>query len=174
MKKNASFIAGIILITIGVLLVLRQYRILDFDYLRSYGLFFVGILFLLNGIAQSSPHRIYFSSAMTLVGFYYILDILGVIYAVRELSIAAYTLIIGLSFYPVFVFGTKKLNSLLLGNLFTLIGLMFLFWHLEVINHRFFIRLFDRYWPLVIVILGVILVISAFQIRLKKSPENHE
>lgn len=172
MRKNASLITGIVLIAVGVLLVLRQFRILHFEYLRSYGLFILGILFLLNGIAQKSSSKIYFSSAITLLGFYYILDILTIIDAERRLNIAAYTLIIGLSFYPVFIVCNKKLNSLLMGNFITLIGLMFLFWHLEIIKHQFFISLIDRYWPLIIVILGVILVISAFQIPLKKPTQS--
>jgi len=174
MKKNASFKAGIILIIIGVLLVLRQHQFLDFHYLRSYGLFFIGILFLLYGIAHKSSSKIYFSSAITLLGFYYILDILTIIDAERQLNIAAYTLIIGLSFYPVFILGNKRLNSLLIGNLVTLIGLMFLFWHLEIIKHQFLVRLIDRFWPLIIVILGVILLISAFQVPGKQSTRNQD
>lgn len=169
MKKNTTSIAGIILIVLGVILIFRRYHIFHFDFLRSYGLFLVGILFLLNGIVHSSSQRIYFSSALTLVGLYYILDILNVIYAERQLNLAAYTLIAGLSFYPVFIFGKKKLNSLLFANFVTLIGLMFLFWHFEIIKHQFFIRLVDRYWPLIIVIFGIILVISALQFPLKKS-----
>ena len=174
MKRNASFTTGIILIIIGIFLIFRHYHILHFDFLRSYGLFFVGILFLVRGIAGSSSKKIYFSSALTLLGLYYILDILNIVYAERQLNIAAYTLIAGLSFYPVFIFGSNKLNSLLFGNFVTLIGLMFLFWHLEIIKHQFFIRLIDRYWPLIIVIFGIILVISAFQIPLKKSTSDQD
>ena len=174
MKKNTSAATGIILIILGVVLIFRRYHILHFDFLRSYGLFFVGILFLLNGIAHSSSQKIYFSSALSLLGLYYILDILNVIYAERQLNIAAYTLIAGLSFYPVFIFGKKKLNSLLFGNFITLMGLMFLFWHFEIIKHQFFVRLIDRYWPLIFVIFGIILVISAFQLPLKKSAPDQD
>jgi hypothetical protein len=174
MKNNASFKAGIILIVIGVFLIFRRYHILQFEYLRSFGLFFIGILFLLIGIAQKSSSKLYFSSAMTLLGFYYILDILTIIDAERQLNIAAYTLIIGLSFYPVFILGNRRLNSLLIGNLVTLIGLMFLFWHLEIIKHQFFVRLIDRYWPLIIVIFGIILLISAFQVPGKKTIQSQD
>jgi hypothetical protein len=169
MKRNSSAIVGVILILAGIALVLGQYDFFGFKYLRSYGLFLAGILFLFQGIANSSQPRIYFSTVIALFGFYYILDTLDIIYAYRELNISVYVLILGLSFYPVFFFGNRKLNHLLVGNLITLIGLMFLFWHLEVIDHRFLINFIDRYWPLVLIILGLIFLIGSFQQQREKA-----
>lgn len=171
MKKNSSIIVGIILILFGIALLSRRYYFFNLYYIRSYGFFLVGILFLVQGISHSSKPRIYFSSVITLIGLYYILDSLDIIYTYRELSISIYVLIFGLAFYPLFIFGKKKLNYLLIGNLLTLIGLMFLFWHLELIDHNFLIRLIDNYWPLVIIILGVIFLVGSFQFPRKKSDE---
>lgn len=163
MKRDSSAIVGIILILTGIALVLGQYDLFGFKYLRSYGFFIVGIIFLVQGISNSSQPRIYFSTVITLFGLYYILDTVNIIYAYRELNIPIYVLILGLSFYPMFFFGNRKLNHLLVGNLITLIGLMFLFWHLEVIDHHFLIKFIDRYWPLILIILGLIFLIGSFQ-----------
>lgn len=171
MKKNSSAIMGIILILFGIALIFRKYHFFNFYYLKSYGSFLVGILFLIQGISRSSLPRIYFSSVITLIGLYYILDSFDIIYAYRELSISVYMLIFGLAFYPVFFFGKKKLNYLLIGNLITLVGLIFLFWHLEIIDHHFLIRFIDNYWPLAIVLLGIIFLIGSFQFPQKKSGE---
>jgi hypothetical protein len=169
MKKTSSIIIGIVLILFGIALILRQYHFFNFYYIKSYGLFLVGILFLAQGFSHSSTPRIYFSSVITLIGLYYIFDSLGIMYAYRELSISIYVLIFGLAFYPIFIMGKKKLNYLLIGNLLTLIGLMFLFWHLEIIDHNFLIHLIDNYWPLVIIFLGLIFLIGSFQFPQKKS-----
>lgn len=169
MKKSASLITGIIFILLGVALVLRQFDIFELYYFKSYGFFIFGLLFLIYGISRSSSPKIYFSTVITLIGLYYILDVLNIINAVSQLSVAVYTLIFGVSFYPLILLRNKRLNYLLIGNLITLIGLIFLFWHFEIINHRLLITLVDRYWPLIIVLLGLIFLISSFQFRGKKS-----
>lgn len=169
MKKSASLITGIALILLGVALVLRQFDFFEFYYLKSYGFFIFGLLFLIHGMSRSSSPQIYFSTVFALIGLYYILDVLEVIDAVSQLSVAVYTLIFGISFYPLILLKDKKLNYLLIGNLITLIGLIFLFWHLEVINHRILITLVDKYWPVIIVLLGLIFLISSFQFRRKTS-----
>lgn len=169
MKKQTSFITGIILIVIGAALILRQLHLFDFYYLKSYGLFIIGILFLIHGITRSSPGRVYFSSVIALIGLYHILDLWHILDAYRELNISVYTMIFGLAFYPLLLLRGKRWNYLLFGNLITLIGLIFLFWHLEVIDHRYLISFVDRYWPMVIIFAGLILLFSAFQHREKKS-----
>jgi len=169
MKRSASLITGIILILLGVALVSRQFHLFDFHYLKSYGLFIFGLLFLIHGISRSSSPKIYFSTVITLIGLYYILDVLNIVDAGSQLSVAVYTLIFGLAFYPLTLLKNRRLNYLLMGNLITLIGFIFLFWHLEIINHRILITLVDRYWPVIIVLLGLIFLISSFQFRGKKS-----
>ena len=163
MKKNSSVVVGVILILIGIALIVGQYDLFGFNYIKSYGLFLGGSLFLIQGISRSSPPRIYFSTVIALFGFYHILDILNIINARRELNIPVYVLIMGLSFYPLYFFYQRKINHLLIGNFITLIGLVFLFWHLELIDHYFLISLFDKYWPLVMIILGLIFLIGSFQ-----------
>lgn len=165
MKKTGSVFTGIILIIIGAALILRQFDLFHFEYVRSYGLFLFGILFLLHGVSLSSAPRIYFSTVIALIGFYYVLDILNIVYAHRELNIAVYTIIFGLSFYPLFFFKGRRMNYLLTGNLIALIGLLFLFWHLEIINHYYLINIVDKYWPVAIILVGMIILISAFQHR---------
>lgn len=171
MKKNSSVIFGFILILVGIALILDQYDLFGFRYLKSYGFFIAGTLFFIQGINRSSQPRIYFSTVIALFGFYYILDSLNIIHAHRELNISIYVLILGLSFYPLFFFYMRKINYLLIGNLITLIGLTFLLWHLEVIDHYFLINFIDRYWPLVLIILGLIFLIGSFQHPNEKNQE---
>lgn len=169
MKRSGSLITGIILILLGSALVLRQFDIFEFYYFKSYGFFILGLLFLIHGISRSSSPQIYFSAVITLIGFYYILDVLNIVDTASQLSVAVYTLIFGISFYPLILLKNKRLNYLLIGNLITLIGFIFLFWHFEIINHRFLITMVDRYWPITIILLGLIFLIGSFQFRGKKS-----
>jgi hypothetical protein len=74
-----------------------------------------------------------------------------------------YIIILGLGFYPLFFFQKKRLEWLLAGNVILLIGFVFLFWHLELIDHVYLINLVNNYWPLILVVFGFIFLISSFQ-----------
>lgn len=169
MKKQTSFVTGIILIVIGAALILHRYDLFDSHYLKSFGFFAFGVLFLIQGVVRSSSIRVYFSTVITLIGLYYILDMLNILEAYRELNISVYTIIFGLAFYPLFFLNHRRWNYLLFGNLVTLVGLIFLLWHFEVIDSRYLIDIVDKYWPVVVILAGFILLYSAFQHREKKS-----
>ena len=175
MKKTGSGVLGILFIFIGLILIFKQYHFWDFYFLKSYGLFIVGILLFVQGIILKPRRRIYLSTILILIGLFYILSDFDLFYTSRRLLLPVYIIILGLGFYPLFLFQNKRWDFLLAGNVILLIGIIFLFWHLELINHLFLINLANNYWPLILIIFGIIFLVSSFyKINRKVNPGSNK
>lgn len=161
MKLRTSGMVGILLILAGVYLLLRQYFHLDVYLFRSYGLLFGGLIGLLSGLQRRQHRGIYFFSLLTLIGLYYTLGEWQLYEIERGLTLSAFFIALGLACYPAFVFGNRNWNRLLVGNLFLLTGLIFLSYHYGLISTRLFDAIFEDYWPLALIILGIVFLINS-------------
>jgi hypothetical protein len=165
MHGKSTVITGLLFIVLGAILILQNFSLFDYYFLRSYGLFALGILLFFQGALSKPTRRIFLSSFITLLGAYYILGELNLLSTSSRLIIPVYTIILGLSFYPVFIIKKRKWDSLLLGNLIILLGILFLFWHFELIPHQYLIDITNNYWPLILILLGLLIIFNGLRKR---------
>ncbi len=161
MKLRITGIVGILLILAGLYLLLRPYFHLDIYLFCSYGLLLGGLLGLYSGL-QHRPHRgIYFFSWLTLMGLFYTLGEWQLYEVDRGLTLSAFFIALGLACYPAFIFGNRNWNRLLVGNLLLLTGLVFLSYNYGLISTRLFDAIFEDYWPLALIFLGIGFLINS-------------
>lgn len=153
-RQSGSFI-GIFLILVGLALILRDYYYFDRYFFRSFGFFIIGVLGFLRSFSSTPRRGLYISSIFLFIGLYYILADAGFYYAERGLNTSAFTLIAGLSFYPLFLFGERNWRHLLYGNLIIAVGVVFLLFHLRYIPYYTFESIILDFWPVVLIVIGV-------------------
>ncbi|KYK22044.1 hypothetical protein AYK24_02640 [Thermoplasmatales archaeon SG8-52-4] len=163
MHGKTTVIAGLLFILLGAILILQNFSLFDQYFLRSFGLFTLGILLFFQGVLSKPPRRVFLSSFFTLLGAYYILGELNLLSTSPGLIIPVYTIIIGLSFYPVFLIEKGKWDKVLLGNLIILVGILFLFWHLELIPNQYLINITNTYWPVILILSGLLIFMKGLR-----------
>jgi drug/metabolite transporter (DMT)-like permease len=165
MKKNATGLIGIILIVFGVAMLLREYFHFEigFETLRSYGFLLLGLLGLVYNFAQPQRKSPFLFTFLMLIGLYYTLAELGVYEITRGLSLSAWTLACGLAHYPTWLLQhPRRATTLIWGNLFVIIGLLFLGYELRMISTHIFLTIIDDYWPTLLILLGIGFLIDGY------------
>lgn len=161
MNSQRSVITGFILIGIGLAILLRPYYDLNVYLLRSYGLVILGLSGLWRAIHRSPRRGLYLFSLLTLIGLYYLFAEWEFYRIHRGLTLSAFTIAAGLAFYPLYLWGSRKWNYLLFGNLILLTGLLFLGYYLEMIPDGLFISVMEDYWPVGLIVIGIAYLIHA-------------
>lgn len=161
MLSRRPALAGILLVIIGFAILLKPYYTLDFYFLRSYGLFLLGILGLLKGLNASPRRSIYLPVFILSLGAYYILGGAGFYEIDRGLTLSVIMLLSGVSFYPLYFLVSRKWSYLLYGNLMMAVGLLFLAYYLDYIPTYIFRTVVEDYWPVVLIIIGVAYLINS-------------
>ncbi len=170
--KNNIF-TGIILIFIGILILLHQIGIDVFStgILKSIGLLLIGSYLFTRGVRSRATGLSYLGFFLFFVGIYYALAEFRIVWPNRGLNLSVFTIIAGLSFYLNYLFNRKNLTQLLAGNVLIIVGIFFFLHYLGKIPTAVFVAIVDRYWPLLLIIVGVGLVIQAFFHRNDKTGE---
>ncbi len=165
MKKSATNLIGILLIVFGVAMLLREYYNFEIslEMVRSYGFLLFGLLGLVYNLSQPQRKSPFLFTFLMLIGLYYTLAELGVYEITRGLSLSAWTLACGLAHYPAWLLQhPRRATTLIWGNLFVIIGLLFLGYELRMISTHIFITLIDDYWPTLIILLGIGFLIDGY------------
>ncbi len=160
-EQRGRIVLGLILISLGLILILDQQGVLSWTLVRSYGFLFFGMLLVLRAISNPARQGLFLSVIIFCLGLYF----LGVEWNLYELhrglTISVFVLSFGVAFYAVFFFKQHKWDSLIYGNLLILTGTLFLLAYLNILPSETFITIIDDYWPLVFVILGVALILKS-------------
>jgi hypothetical protein len=164
--KNTK-IAGILLIVIGLLIVIHNLgmHIFSWEFFRSIGFLLIGILLLLKGFESTPRGNLYIGTWFAIIGAYFLLGELHFYHLSAALSLTVFTLTFGLSFYILFLFKNRDWGYLLYGNLILLIGIFFLLEYLLLLPPFFFEDTVDQYWPLILIVLGLIIFFRGFLTR---------
>lgn len=164
--KNTK-IVGTLLIIIGLLIVIHNLdiHIFSWEFIRSIGFLLIGILLLLNGFESKPRRNLYIGSWFAFIGAYFLLGELHFYHLSAALSLTVFTLAFGLSFYILFLFKNRDWGYLLYGNLILLIGIFFLLEYLLLLPPFFFEDTIDQYWPLILILLGLIIFFRGFLTR---------
>ncbi len=155
MNSKRSVVTGFILIAIGLAILLRPYYDLNIYLLRSYGLVILGLFGLWRAVNRSPRGGLYLFSFLMLIGLYYLFAEWQFYRIHRGLTLSAFTIAAGLAFYPLYLWGSRKWNYLLFGNLILLVGLLFLGYYLEMIPTDLFFAMLEDYWPAGLIVIGI-------------------
>jgi hypothetical protein len=162
-NKNNIFV-GIILITIGILILMDNigFSIFSWEFIRSIGFILVGFFLLLKNYYRTRRKNTYIGTFFLLMGIYYTFAELGVIYCSTGMTLSILTINLGLAFYGLFLLGKKDWSYIFYGNLIIILGLFFLLEYLRLLPPYLFICVVDNYWPVLIITIGIIIAINGF------------
>ena len=163
-KKNNLYV-GIILITIGILILMDNsgISIFSWEFIRSIGFILFGILLLISNLYRMQKRNLYFGTFFLLSGIYYTLGTLEVFHISRGLTISILIINLGLASYGLFLFGKRDWSYLFYGNLIIILGSFFLLEYMGLFPPNLFINVVDNYWPVFIIIVGIIISFNGFK-----------
>jgi hypothetical protein len=168
-------IAAIILIAVGLLLFLEQ---LDLIYLSGgdylvYGSIIGGILWFFNGANRIDKKGILAGTFFFSFGI--ILWLMRNYYYLRsdELIVAGFFISLALANLVYFLFKLSSTNNVIFAVIFGVLGGGFLFAYLDYYPlYRFFYQI-EHYWPMVLIIFGLVLLYKGLRRRDSISAEQN-
>ena len=155
MSRRASTIKGVILIVVGLLLLFRES--IKLPILLGSALLLVGIWHLLKQIGSETP-RLLGSFLAVLFGLYFIIGPFVLTPFNGHSHLAFGTLLLGMAFILAAIFAHFRPDYLILGIMFTLLGMLFVLRFLHVLFSEQLVTLVDTWWPLILVFGGLALV----------------
>ncbi|MFZ0389659.1 MAG: hypothetical protein WAN36_04295 [Calditrichia bacterium] len=160
---RSSYIGGLILVIAGILLLLDNlnFSFSYWEFIRGIGILLIGLLFFSRGLSRPGKSGLFLGAFLSFLGIYLLLQWLNIFSTDSGLTVIAVTFALGLSFYMLFFIKRRDWGYLLTGNVFLLLGILFLMYYLKYIPSRLFIQLVDVYWPLLIILAGLAVVIHA-------------
>ena len=173
MKPRFTSITGVILILLGLAILIHQYYGLDWYFVRSYGFFVIGLLGILRGLSLTPRRKIYSFAFLMFVGLYFMLGEWGIIRIEQGLTISAFTMFIGTSFFVVYLVARRKWEYLLFGSIFLTIGVLFLLEYLRMLPPDLLVTLVDVYWPVLLIIIGLAFLLHDLQKRKHREISTH-
>ncbi len=169
MSKNKNSIwPGLILILIGVLLLVHKLTPYSFRWDRVYPLILiaVGVLIFVSVIGKRDKGSVFFGTFLFLLGAFFLLRNYDIIpyYYVREVW-PIILIILGLSFFSVFIAKPSDWGVLIPALIFLFFGGIFLLRRLHIIYWNVWDNVIN-YWPLILIIIGGAIIVGA----LKRKP----
>ncbi|RMI26755.1 MAG: hypothetical protein D6681_00945 [Calditrichaeota bacterium] len=162
MKTTSSLAVGIICILAGVAILIHNYLDVEGYFVHSLVLLGIGLMGLLLRISREPRRGIYFFSFITLTGLFLLLGATRAIPWSRGVIISGMIIIAGLAFFLRYALERREWQQLVKGGLVTGVGVFFLSEALEWIPPAIFPLVVDRYWPVALIIIGILKVFQAF------------
>jgi len=167
--SKSQQILGFLLILIGLVLLIGSEDVFSWDYVRSYFFLILGLWGIIKVYLTRVPRGIYIYAFLFLLGFYFTLHQLGFYEVDRGATLTAITLALGIAFYPLYFLKEKRMEYILYGNIFILVGLFFLLLYVDILPPHLFVTIFDTYWPVLLILLGFGLLIKSIKSRMSSS-----
>ncbi len=162
-RGRGRFTAGILLIALGILILLRNLDLWWFSWheLRTWGLTAFGVILFVVGYIHHSRGKVFAGSLLFLYGSLGILREFHIIHPFLTEIWPLYLVIFGISFTALYPIGPRDLASMVVGLFFIATGVL-----LFMVENRFFPALTPisvrETWPFFIILLGSILLLVSF------------
>jgi hypothetical protein len=161
-KRKQFPVFGIFLILIGFGILFDRMNLFDFTWKKIWpiGLGLIGIWMTISAILYNQRGKVFGGSFIFLFGILYFLKNYDFISLRQDIFLPALLLILGLSFFMLFVFEPRDWGVLIPSIIFIGLGLFITFTRLGYI---FYYELWDFvaiYWPLLLIIIGISMLIS--------------
>jgi len=161
-EKRKSILPGLIIIGIGVVLLLHNFRLLYFDWEIHFPLILaiIGVLLWVNAILKRDKGGVFPGTTLLIIGgFYYFWNIDVIPYYYFDETWPVIPLAIGIGFIASFLFKPKEWGVLIPGLIFTLIGIYFMLHEMFYVNKYVIDEIFS-YWPVLLIITGTVILVN--------------
>ncbi len=177
MRKNySSLIFGLVFILVGAGLLLDRLDVFFFGWAQTYPLIFLVIAaasFL--SAATGDKSSAFWAGIFTVLGLFFGLrnfDIIPFYWFFEYWPI--FLIALGFGFIFLYIFNPRDWGVLVPGIIFLGLGTMFFLGTVDIFEDVFetFVELFFTYWPLVLVLVGLLLILNS--IKHKETSENDQ
>jgi len=160
-KKQFPFF-GVFLILIGLGIFFDKLNLFAFTWSRLWpiGLIIIGIWATVSAFIYNQRGKIFAGTFIFLFGILYFLKNYNYISLRHDIFLPALMIVIGLSFFMLFVFEPKDWGVLIPSLIFICIGLLITFTRL---GYLFYYEVWDFlaiYWPIILILIGISMLIS--------------
>ncbi len=156
MKKNRVPIIGVVLILVGAVLLLRQMDVItiSWNFLIWSGLLLYGAALVIRSLWYNERKKIFWGTMCFLTGVLFLTKEFGFTHTSFSILSPAFLLILGLSFFMLFVFNPKDWHILIPSFIFLGLGITLMmtslgFWYIEEVG-----KIISSYWPILLIIIG--------------------
>ncbi len=170
MKNLSSVFLGVAFILAGIAILLNQYQVLEFGWNQFYPLALIGLgVYFILDIVQGNKGAIFWATLAILLGLFFFLRNFGYIpfFWIEEYW-PLFMLIFGLAFISLFVVKPEDWGLLIPGTILSFLGLAIASYTMGF--HWYPVRVLWRFWPLLLVLIGVVLILNSIQSR-KRLPD---
>jgi hypothetical protein len=156
---------AIVLITVGVILLLNSTDLIDFSAgdLLTYGFILIGILLLLSGLGREDKKGVLGGAFFLTYGIVLTLMRTGALYRDDDLGFGSFFLALAVGNLIYYAFKSERTSNLAWGIIFAFIGGSFLLSFYGYISHWYLVDQIERYWPLALVLAGILLIYKGFR-----------
>ncbi|MCX6137311.1 MAG: DUF5668 domain-containing protein [Ignavibacteriales bacterium] len=160
-------IIGSILVLIGVALLLHQMDIIDIGgwALVWVAIFVYGAANVIRSIVMKERHHIFFGTLCYLSGLLAMLVKFNAVHADPIVFFPAFLIIFGLSFAMLFIFQPSDWHLLIPAFIFCGLGAALMMTELGSWYARDVIHAIGTYWPLLLIVVGVSMLLRKRQLR---------
>ncbi|MBD3290192.1 hypothetical protein GF337_15400 [candidate division KSB1 bacterium] len=162
-NSKTSLLPGILLIIIGSLLLIHKLNIFYFDWQQTYPILFIliGIMLFVSYFMNRNTNSVFWGTIIALAGVFFFLRNYHVIdYYYMSEAWPVFMIILGIAFLVLFVVKPQDWGVLIPAGIFLVIGTSFLLRNLHLWYARDIIQ---RYWPLLLIIIGAGVILSSFK-----------
>ena len=168
MVKQTSYIPGLILILIGLLILTRNLGMyfLSFKDVITLGFVSIGALLLFQGIVRRNKTGIYPGTLLLLVGTWLTMERFRITnYYTMDMMWPLFIVIPGISFFITYIFKPSEWQLLIPGSILTIIGGGFLLAEMEYIRFWQIGTWLGKFWPLLIIVIGIFILLNGLKKR---------
>ena len=157
---NKIPVFGIILVTVGVGLLLRQMEILRVDgkSLLLFGAAAYGAAMIIRSFLMNIRQSLFLGSVSFFIGILFLLGHYELIEPTAYIYVPGILISFGLSFMMLFIFNYKDVHLLLPAVIFVGLGIAFMMTELGYLYPRDVKDAISRYWPVAIILFGVLML----------------
>lgn len=158
---------GVLLIILGSILLLDKLHVVDFGWGRIVwaGVSIYGIFQTVQGFVRGSRGAIFFGTVAFLYGVFFLLRTFDVVEFRSNVFLASTLLIVGAGFVMMYLSNFQDWFLLIPAVVFIGLGIVFVLAEIEYLDFRDIRWIIRRYWPVLLILLGVGLLFRRTQRR---------
>ncbi len=167
-RPTGSYVTGVLLILVGILLLLDRIGLLDLTWRTTYPVLVLvtGLLFLILSGGVRNRGAIFAGSVLTLLGAYFVLNNYRLVHVLRYLEgWSVFFVALGIGFLVLYALEPKDWGLLVPGGILVFIGGAAILEELDLIDWYTWERIID-FWPVILILIGAKLLYSG----LRKQP----
>jgi len=167
MKTTKNFhripLLGIILIAVGVFLLADQLGMLDLTFwnILSGIMVLYGAVLVIRSFVNDNRSTVFWGTLLFLFGLYFILESLRLVTHQYPVFIPAIFLILGFSFFMMYIYNVRDWHLLIPTIFFTGIGLLIISEELSILQAYRVEYYIANYWPALLILFGLGLIAKA-------------